>query len=84
MTPNTDSDERLYYRVSEVVALTGLSKGKIFAAIRHGDIQAKKLDGCLLLVPKSVEAWLERATPWRPRQDDTANGPVDERREATS
>jgi excisionase family DNA binding protein len=55
---------RRFYRVREIMAVTGVSKGKVYQALRDGRLQGLKLDGVLLIPAESFEAWIAEAVPW--------------------
>ena len=44
--------------------MTGLSKGKVFAAIRARRLRALKLEGVVLIPSESLKAYLALAVPW--------------------
>ena len=55
----------LFYRIRDICAMTGMSRGRVYAALRAGDLEGRKLDGTLLITVTSVDKWLDSATPWR-------------------
>ena len=63
---------RRFYRVREIMALTGVSKGKVYQALRDGRLKGLKLDGVLLIPAESFETWIAEALPWETRSK-TAN-----------
>ena len=58
-----DTIEKRYYRVREVMKLIGLSKPKVFQALKEHKLDGFKLDGVLLITVESVERYLRTATP---------------------
>jgi len=64
-----------FYRVRQITEMTGISKGKVFQALRSGRLQGLKLDGVLLIPAESLDAWLAQAVPYQSR-----NRAGDERR----
>ena len=60
--------ERLYYRVREIRELIGVSKSWVFAALKKGKLEGKKLGGLLLITADSFEKYLDEAEPWEPRE----------------
>ena len=56
--------EKRYYRVREICEMTGLSKPKVFQALKAGKLQGLKLEGTLLIPARSLDAYLESAKPW--------------------
>ncbi len=58
-TPNTTiSRQRAYYRVSEVIALMGISRTMIYDGIRSGEIPSRQV-GRAVLIPAM---WVHAAT----------------------
>jgi excisionase family DNA binding protein len=53
-----------FYRVREICQMTGLSKGKVFQALKEGRLQGLKLEGVLLIPVDSFEGYLAEALPW--------------------
>jgi hypothetical protein len=52
------------YRPKDASATTRLSRPKISLAIKHGELRAMKLDGCVVIPRESLQAWLdEHARP---------------------
>ena len=62
-----DTIEKRYYRVRDVMKLIGLSKPKVFQALKAGKLDGLKLDGVLLINVASVERYLRTATQWKPK-----------------
>ena len=61
----SDSSGKQFYRVREICELTGLSKSKVFQALREGKLEGRKLEGVLLIKAESVERYLRSAIPWK-------------------
>lgn len=66
-TNATDTLEKRYFRVREVMKLIGLTKPKVFQALKEHKLDGFKLDGVLLITVGSVERYLRTATPWKPK-----------------
>ena len=65
--------ERQFYRVRDVTEITGVSKGKVFQALKSGRLKGLKLDGVLLIPAESFEDWVGTAVPYlqlASRQED--------------
>ncbi len=58
-----------FFRVREVMELYGLSKGKVFQALKEGKLDGRKLDGVVLITVESMDRYLASATPWKPNGD---------------
>ena len=65
---SADNVEKCYYRVRDVMRLIGLSKPKVFQALKDRKLDGLKLDGVLLITTESVERYLHTATPWKPKR----------------
>ncbi len=61
------SPVKRFFRVREVMALSGLSKGKVFQALNEGKLDGRKLDGALIIPVDSVNRYLDSATRWKPK-----------------
>ncbi len=73
---HTDAQQaprKRFFRVREVMELAGLSKGKIFQALKEGKLDGWKLDGVLIISVESVERYLASATPWKPNDGSNEN-----------
>ena len=57
-----------FYRVRELVDTLGISKGKVWALIKDGTLKAIRLEGVVLIPAGALDAYLDRAEPWRPRE----------------
>lgn len=62
-----ETQAQRFYRVRQIMEMTGISKGKVFQALRSGRLKGLKLDGVLLIPAESLDAWLAQAVPYRPR-----------------
>ena len=56
---------RRFYRVRQITAITGLSRGHVYQALNSGQLKGLKLDKVLLIPAESFEAWLKTAVPYR-------------------
>jgi len=65
--------EKLYYRVREICEMTGLSKPKVFQALKQGKLRGIKLDGTLLIPADSLQRYLDAAVPWKTKCSDTGH-----------
>lgn len=55
------------YRPRTFAAKKGISRSKVFAAIRSGDLPAFKLDGCIIIRREDGERWFQdRLVPVTP------------------
>ena len=61
----------LYYRVREICEMTGMSKPKVFQALKQGKLRGIKLDGTLLIPADSLKRYLDDAVPWTDRGGDS-------------
>ena len=59
--------EPRFVRVAQIRADTGVSKPKVFEALKSGKLDGLKLDGVLLITRESYERWLATAVPWKSR-----------------
>ncbi len=59
--------EKKFYRVREICEMTGLSKSKVFQALKLGKLRGIKLDGTLLIPADSLHQYLDAAVPWKGR-----------------
>lgn len=50
--------DALAYRPSEAVRVSGISRSRLYELIASGDIPAKKLGGCTLILRESLLAYL--------------------------
>ena len=55
---------RRFLRVKDITQQTGLSKSKVFDAIRRGALRARKLEGVVLIDVADFEAWIGTAEPY--------------------
>ena len=55
--------ERRYYRVRDICEITGLSKAKVFLALKQGKLRGLKLDGTLLIPADSFQEYIDQAEP---------------------
>ena len=62
--------EKLYFRVREICEMTGVSKPKVFQALKQGKLRGIKLDGTLLIPADSLHRYLDDAVPWKPKDGD--------------
>ena len=62
--------EKLYFRVREICEMTGLSKPKVFQALKQGKLRGIKLDGTLLIPAESLHRYLDEAVPWEAKHDE--------------
>jgi excisionase family DNA binding protein len=54
------ADEKLTYRVKEIIALTGLSKSTIYRLLDSGELPSFIFRGLRLVLRTDLEAWLEK------------------------
>lgn len=59
--------QKRFYRVREICEMTGLSKPKVFQALKEGKLEGFKLEGVLLITAESFESYLSQAIPWQSR-----------------
>ncbi len=57
--PKLVTEPRLYYRPSDIVRLTGISRTKIFRAIYTGELKAFQRDRCWLVPVDELKRWIE-------------------------
>ena len=58
----------LMYRPRGIATLVGLSRPAVSAAIKKGELKARKLNGCVVVTREAVEQWINAvAVPWRPK-----------------
>ena len=69
-----ERSSRLYYRVRDIVAMTGMSKGKVLSAIKSGRLACLKLDGVLLIPVGAFDDWVGAAVPHGAKREDQAAG----------
>ncbi len=50
--------ERLYYRPSEIVQLTGLAKSTVFAALYSGELEGHRVGKAWLVSVTAVDRWI--------------------------
>ena len=55
---------RKYWRVKPLCAYSGMSKAKVYLAIHAGRLDARRLDGCVLITAVSALRWLDSAEPY--------------------
>ena len=67
--PSATAPKR-FYRVREICHMTGLSKAKVFQALKAGKIQGLKLEGTLLIPADSFHRYLDNAVPWKAKDSD--------------
>lgn len=62
MSSRTDATsvpaDALAYRPAEAVRVSGISRSRLYELIASGDIPAKKLGGCTLILRESLMAYL--------------------------
>lgn len=58
---NTERLERLAYRPRELPDLLGLSRGKVYALLRSGDLPCVRLGGRLLIPREALNRYLMEA-----------------------
>ncbi len=51
--------ERKYFRPTDLVELTGLSRSTIYEALMSGDLTGRKVRGSWLIDREAVDAWLQ-------------------------
>lgn len=56
-------DEKLAYRVQEVVYATGLGRSKVYELIKDGTLETTKVGGCTLVRASSVRAMVGAPEP---------------------
>ena len=51
---NPPLDERLAYRIPDVVAVSGLSRSKVFALIKRGELPSRLISGCRIVTRQDL------------------------------
>jgi excisionase family DNA binding protein len=54
-----DASKRRAYRIDEVCALTGLGRTSIYAAIKHGDLLARKAGRSTIILSNDLDVFLQ-------------------------
>jgi excisionase family DNA binding protein len=62
-----EGGDRLALRIHDVCRLTGLGRTTIYAAINAGDLVARKLGRCTIILAADLEVFLNKLPPARAR-----------------
>jgi excisionase family DNA binding protein len=66
MQEMTMMESRLAYGVSEAAAVAALGRSTVYAAIRRGELTARKAGRRTVVLAADLEAWLKRLPPIKP------------------